>query len=35
MVVVLTEVVFTYWQLVTQDEFDLWIKFGEPHAEQI
>ena len=30
----LTVVEFTYWQLVTQEELDLWMKFGEEQAEQ-
>ena len=35
MEVELTEVEFTYWQLVTQEELDLWMKFGEEQAEQV
>ena len=31
----LTEVEFTYWQLVTQEELDLWMKFGEEQVEQM
>ena len=31
----LTVVEFTYWQLVTQDELDLWMKLGEEQAEQM
>ena len=29
----LTVVEFTYWQLVTQEELDLWMKLGEEQAE--
>ena len=35
MEVELTVVEFTYWQLVTQEELDLWMKFGEEQAEQM
>ena len=31
----MTVVEFTYWQLVTQEELDLWMKFGEEQAEQM
>ena len=31
----LTVVKFTYWQLVTQDELDLWMKLGEEQVEQM
>ena len=35
MEVELTYVEFTYWQLVTQEELDLWMNFGEAQAEQM